>query len=651
MSPERPPYHPGEFVGSKYRLVKVLGEGGMSVIYDAVDTTCERKVAVKVIRPSQAGKGVFSMDRMQREAAVLVQLHERTEFVVDVLTSGITDDDRNLPYYVMERLRGDTLRQFMCDQLVRDVDFAIDEIAGVGVPIAVALAHAHALGVVHRDTKPENIFMAATHDGRAVIKVLDFGICARADDQHAPAWFAGTLAYAAPEQLEGRPPVPATDVYALGLILFEMATLKLPHGRHRDDLTLERLAMAILKKPVPDLATLRLDTPPEFADLVSRCLAFEPDRRPSAADVARALRDIRLTFLGEQADAKTSETAATDVRCLPIAILQGPLAAAGMRPQQVPVAGGTPPVDLFAADASEVLPAKGPAEDVGFFRRPSNVRTRLHASRLGASRVDTLPGHETPVAVSAPITPDRIVTLQSSMGLSERPIQPNEGIARSGRVEGARVDARALPLVKVETAPAHESPPQSERGRVGPPRRSTVPRAVLALGTAAFTVALFVTRSSPAPRSPATTLPALPAGIASPVSQPSLASARDEPPIGTPPPASRLHPASQEETPRVSGRAATAPEHQLSAGAPIPPAASSPQAGSPPPARVMKDRSPLAAAPGGRVASDDPFVREFRTVLNDPPAAPSPPRATAPAPSRSATSSSAAFPDDFKMIY
>jgi len=331
--------------------VKILGEGGMSVVYDAIDTTCERKVAVKVIRPRYAGTGGFSKEQMRREAAVLVKLHEQTEFVVDVLTSGITDDGHHLPFYVMERLRGDSLRRFMSDQLRRDVDFTIDEIAGIGIPVAVALAHAHALGVVHRDTKPENVFMAVTQEGRVVVKVLDFGICSRAEDEHVAGWFAGTLAYAAPEQLECRPPLAATDVYSLGLLLFELATLKLPHGRHRPDLNLEHLARAVMKNPAPDLATLRLDTPPQFAQLVARCLAIDPAARPSAPEVARVLRDIRMSFLGDLSGAPESEGAATEVTGAPgeASRTAGPPRAPESAPQEILVVAGSEAVDLGAS--------------------------------------------------------------------------------------------------------------------------------------------------------------------------------------------------------------------------------------------------------------------------------------------------------------
>src|SRR5258708_34220347 len=114
---------------------------------------------------------------MRREANVLGRLHEKTDAVGDVLTAGITEDEHQLPYYVMERLRGDTLRQFIADQIERGVEFTIDEVTGIGIPIAMALAHAHALGIVHRDTKPDTTFSAALRDGRVAVKALDSGVC------------------------------------------------------------------------------------------------------------------------------------------------------------------------------------------------------------------------------------------------------------------------------------------------------------------------------------------------------------------------------------------------------------------------------------------------------------------------------------------
>jgi len=293
---DRPPYALGDIVGQKYRVQEILGEGGMAIVYEAVDTTCGRRVAIKVIRPSHASLGHYSSERMRREAEVLVHLHERTESVVDVLTAGITDDGHHLPYYVMERLCGGTLRQFLSDQRARGVDFTLDEVTGIAIPIAMALSHAHALGIVHRDTKPENVFMTVMRDEGVVVKMLDFGICATESDGESKT-FAGTLPYAAPEQLEGKKPLPATDVYALGLVIFELLTLKLPHGRHRDDLTLPRLALAVVKEPVPDLAAIRGGVPPRFVKLVTSCLSTDPAQRPSAHDVAKTLRDIKLAPL------------------------------------------------------------------------------------------------------------------------------------------------------------------------------------------------------------------------------------------------------------------------------------------------------------------------------------------------------------------
>jgi hypothetical protein len=331
---------------------------------------------------------------MRREAEVLVRLHEKTESVVDVLTAGITEDDHQLPYYVMERLRGDTLRQFLADQRGRGVEFTLDEVTSIAIPLTMALSHAHALGIVHRDTKPDNIFMAVMRDKRVVVKVLDFGICATVDDGESNT-FAGTVPYAAPEQLEGRRPTPATDIYALGLVIFELLTLKLPHGRHRSDLTIPRLAMAVLKNPIPDLAAIRLDAPPRLVAVVVACLAPDPETRPTALEVAKVLRDVKLTFLGELTGATVSMTAATDVTGPPIAVLQAQLeaAAASAPPDQLYVFNGSPSVDPKAPTDLQLATN----EDFVLCRSPE-----LEASAMpGAS----LPSREAPdrdEAIAAP---------------------------------------------------------------------------------------------------------------------------------------------------------------------------------------------------------------------------------------------------------
>jgi serine/threonine protein kinase len=388
---DRPPYEMEQVLGAKYKLVKLLGVGGMSVVYEAVDTSCDRTVAVKVIRPSIARRRGYSIEQIRLEAETLVKLHEKTEFVVEVLTAGITEDAHRLPYYVMERLKGDTLRRFLLGQLSRGVEFTIEEVVSTALSVAIALVHAHRLGAVHRDIKPENIFMATDRSGETVVKVLDFGICVLVDPggvEHGSG-FTGTLPNAAPEQLEGQPPTPATDVYALGLLLHELLTLRLPHDRERPGLTPHALALQVITAPIPDIMAVRLDTPKRLARLLERCLAYDPAERPSAHDVAKTLRDMRGDTLGVLG----SSVARTDVSDPPPEALQRPGDAPGLLPgTHVNAVADDKPVNLQATTQS-AQGKSGPSQwalkdgDQVFFREgdpPDGVAAPHSTPLLGA---------------------------------------------------------------------------------------------------------------------------------------------------------------------------------------------------------------------------------------------------------------------------
>jgi serine/threonine-protein kinase len=512
-SPDPPPYQVPDVIGSKYRLVKVLGQGGMSVVFDAVDTTCERSVAVKVIRPRLAARLKFSAEQMRREAEVLVRLREKTEFVVDVLTAGITADAHALPYYVMERLRGDTLRQFIHAQIKRGVEFTIDEITTIGIAVAMALAHAHTLGVVHRDTKPDNVFMAAMWDDRVVVKVLDFGICALADDQQKG--FSGTVPYAAPEQLGGAPAHPASDVYALGLILFELATLKLPHGRHRKGLAPEVLTLAVMKSPVPDVSLLRLDAPPRLTELIARCLVTDPAQRPTAHDVAKGLRDIRHSFLGQLGGTASTSVPATDVSGPPTGMGRGSVAPPPLVHRVAPPDGG--PVDPHAATVapqSGVLTAQGP--DEVFFRSPDGDETleaKTHA--VGSSSSSS----------SGPSEPATHVGLEEAQARSDK--RAAESFAQVLHDKSPETWERFA-----SAAPSSHTAPGRPRRRKGRRLGAWLAGGLLLLGAAS---AFVLSRRAPGPTVAVSAPPAAPATIAASASPPLPSSGVSAPPATVPP--------------------------------------------------------------------------------------------------------------------
>ncbi|MFC8083786.1 protein kinase [Streptomyces sp. NPDC057340] len=275
-----------QLLGGRYRLVEPLGEGGMGQVWQARDEKLDRFVAVKLIS-LLAGGGSHTVDaraRFLREARLTARLqHAHIVTLHDVGEADV--EGRTTPFLVMERLRGQGL-----DALLRNGEIEPADAARWGAQVADALAEAHACGVMHRDVKPSNIMI--THSGEA--KVLDFGI-ARAADPYATTerltqtgFIVGTPPYMAPEQARGRPE-PRSDLYALGCVLFEMLTGRLPFEAPD---TMGYLSAHLTDDPPAPSAVL----PGVSADwdaLVLRLLEKDPGRRHgNAAELAADLRRL-----------------------------------------------------------------------------------------------------------------------------------------------------------------------------------------------------------------------------------------------------------------------------------------------------------------------------------------------------------------------
>jgi hypothetical protein len=250
----------GTLLATRYRLAELLETGGMAEIWRADDELLGRPVAVKLPTGAQVA---------WREARMAAKLSHPGIAAVHDYREAVRSDGTVAPFVVMELLAGETVAA----RLVR-APIGLAETARIGAAVADALAAAHANGVVHRDVKPGNVML--TPNG---VKILDFGISAAAgepDDDDTGATF-GTPAYVAPERLDGMPAEPATDVYGLGVLLFEMVTGQPPYPVD----TWEELEEAKVTGP-----SVLPDTLPEaFCSLVMRCLDDDPEKRPPADEV------------------------------------------------------------------------------------------------------------------------------------------------------------------------------------------------------------------------------------------------------------------------------------------------------------------------------------------------------------------------------
>ncbi len=278
-----------------YRVLQKLGEGGMGEVFLATDTRLNRKVALKYLSDPSLDLP-RARERLLGEARAAAQIsHPNIAAIYDIL------DTETHPCIVMEYVPGESLSQVAGRGPMR-----VDQVAAIGAQLADALAHAHAAGVVHRDLKPANIVLTA----EGAVKILDFGVArvldideelAAADEPtreallSQPGRFAGTPAYMAPEQLAGRTATPLTDIYSLGVTLFELLTSHRPFGGK----TTPDLVYQMLSSPVPLPSALNGAVPPVLDAIVAKAMAREPAQRyRSAGEMAADLRRVERGTAG-----------------------------------------------------------------------------------------------------------------------------------------------------------------------------------------------------------------------------------------------------------------------------------------------------------------------------------------------------------------
>ncbi|MFP5298946.1 MAG: Stk1 family PASTA domain-containing Ser/Thr kinase [Actinomycetota bacterium] len=271
----------GETLSDRYRIVARIAGGGMGEVYRGHDLLLDRKVAVKVLMPSLASDPDL-VQRFKAEARAAAKLNHPN--VVGVHDWG-SDDDRTY-FMVMEYVAGTDLRDIIVGRGPMDPPDACDVVADV----CEALQAAHAVGLVHRDVKPENVLIA--RDG--TVKVADFGIAALADsDRTIPgAGILGTLRYIAPEQARGGNATAASDIWSAGALLYELLTGAPPHGGSGAELLRRRA-----EEPIAPPSALEPAVPAQLDDIVLRACAIYPaERFLDAGAMAAALRDARSVW-------------------------------------------------------------------------------------------------------------------------------------------------------------------------------------------------------------------------------------------------------------------------------------------------------------------------------------------------------------------
>lgn len=263
----------GALLYNRYRIETELGRGGMGVVYRAHDMLLDRMVAIKVL--SETGVGTEGRARLLREAQSVAKLDH--PYIVPVYDAGEIDD---IPFIMMQLVEGMNLRE--------SGSLSLPQIINLASQLCEALEHAHRRGIVHRDVKPENILV--TPEG--TVKLMDFGLAYSPSTTRLTqeGTVMGTLAYLAPEQIMGEAMDGRTDLYALGVILYELTTSRLPFTG--DDML--KLISQHLHSPVEPPRTYNADLPPALDDLIVSLLSKQPADRPTSAEAVRvALQSLK----------------------------------------------------------------------------------------------------------------------------------------------------------------------------------------------------------------------------------------------------------------------------------------------------------------------------------------------------------------------
>ena len=488
----------GSFVGGKYRLARLIGEGAMGAVWSAVNERTEREVAIKLVSCSAVSTDL--RHRLLREARACGRI--RHPNVVELYDVGETEQGD--PFLVMERLAGETLEQ----RIDREGRLPVDDAARIALEIALALRAAHDARIVHRDLKPANVFLHQAPDAfQPVVKVVDFGVSKILSPTEASSTVTGsavgTPAYMSPEQARGERDVDhRADLWALGVVLFELLTGTRPFLGE----TPYTVVAAILSGPIPRVSEVVGHVSPLLDDLVHGCLQRSVAERIASADeIVAALR----AFRGEADSLASGRRSAANVGASPAAVAggappPGPAAPPGAPSAPPPPRGGgpgamggpTPPAGAGrapgAAPETSTVPLSKSALAGSSSPRPwrAAVLGSVAIIVLGVSLTLALRRAPAQAVLSGDPRPAPEVTRPPVVDASMEDATPaSSDEASAATVAAASATASAAPRGEKRegqhraggprpppsAAPATPVPPQSERPKASPPA-VTAPR-------------------------------------------------------------------------------------------------------------------------------------------------------------------------------
>ncbi len=363
-APATPADRVGHVLGGRYALLELVGSGGMGEVYRARDLELDEVVALKLLR-HEIARTAEGLERFRHEVKLARRVTHR-----NVARTFELGDDEGTRFLTMEYVRGESLAA----RLRRDGRLRPERAVAIAEQVALGLEAAHAAGVVHRDIKPDNVLLAA--DGRVV--VTDFGVARKAASSGDDRLLAGTPAYMAPEQLSTGEASARSDLYALGVLLWELLAGRLPFAGN----TPAELAEARLIHAPPDVRTVVTDAPAELAELLLRLMTRDPRMRPdSARSVVMALEHLRdLTPQDSTPGAPVPRTSSSITGPVPPSVAVLPLAAAaedawladGFRQDLIDALSSARGLRVLARSASQ--PGEGAGGDPSTIGRSLGVR-------------------------------------------------------------------------------------------------------------------------------------------------------------------------------------------------------------------------------------------------------------------------------------
>ena len=276
----------GQIVKDRYKILEVLGEGGMAFVYKAKDTQLERFVAIKTLKPNYVNQEAF-VERFKREAKTAANLNHPN--IVQIFDWGIEEE----PFFVMEYIEGSTLTSIIS----KNKTISLSDILFIGAQVSNGLHAAHQKGLVHRDIKPGNIMI--TPDGK--VKVTDFGIVSLQNEESditKTGSILGTASYISPEQAQGKPVSIESDLYSLGTVIYELIAGKPPFS---GDSPISTATKHLTEKP-EKLSNFRRDLPKGVENAVMKLL------EKATYDRFKSAEDLRATFLQQRKSLQSEQT-------------------------------------------------------------------------------------------------------------------------------------------------------------------------------------------------------------------------------------------------------------------------------------------------------------------------------------------------------